>query len=280
MMKNRKLFGSLMLFLATLMWGLSYSIQSISSENLGPFTIVFFKGLGGFVLLPMLISRKHRFTTKEILSGMAIGTAAFLGCIFQQLGIENSTVSKASFITTLYIIFVPLIEWTSGKKISKKILISVGLALIGLYFLCFSGTETFGIGDLYLLICSVFFALQIIFIDRYTRVYDPLALTFLAQMTVSLYSGILMCVLEKPSLQDISSSIFPILYIVFISGAVAQSFQVIFQKDVGASLSSLIMSFESVFGAIFGWIVLAQALSFKEIFGCVLVFIAIVIAES
>ena len=214
------------------------------------------------------------------LSGMAIGTAAFLGCIFQQLGIENSTISKASFITTLYIIFVPLMEFISGKKISRKILISVAIALLGLYFLCFSGTETFGIGDLYLLICSVFFALQIILIDRYTRIYDPLTLTFLAQITVSIYSGILMFALEKPTIQAIGTSIVPILYIVFISGALAQSFQVIFQKDVGASLSSLIMSFESVFGAIFGWLVLSQGLSIKEIFGCILVFIAILIAES
>ena len=279
-MKNRKFFGSLMLFITTLVWGLSYSIQSISSENLGTFTVVFFKGLGGLAIVPLLIRKKHRFTAKEILAGVAIGSTAFMGCVFQQLGIENSTISKASFITTLYIIFVPLMEMVSGKKIGRNILISVAIALLGLYFLCFSGNETFGIGDLYLLICSVFFALQIILIDKYTRIYDPLAMTFLGQITISVYAGILMLILEKPTMNAVLNSIVPIVYIVFISGAMAQSFQVIFQKDVGATLSSLIMSFESVFGAIFGWIVLAQALSAKEIFGCILVFIAIVIAES
>lgn len=269
-----------MLFIATLAWGLSYSIQSISSENLGTFTVVFFKGLGGLSLLPLLIINKHRFTFKEVLCGMAIGTAAFMGCILQQLGIENSTISKASFITSLYIIFVPLMERINGKKISKKIMISVGIALLGLYFLCFSKAETFGIGDLYLLICSVFFALQIILIDRFTRIYDPLALTFLAQSTVSLYSGIIMLIFEKPTMDAVMTSIVPLLYIVFVSGTMAQTFQVVFQKDVGASLSSLIMSFESVFGALFGWIVLSQNLSIREIFGCILVFIAIMIAES
>ena len=279
-MKNRKLFGSVMLFIATLAWGLSYSIQSISSENLETFTVVFFKGLGGLSLLPLLIINKHRFTFKEVLCGMAIGTAAFMGCILQQLGIENSTISKASFITSLYIIFVPLMERISEKKISKKIMISVGIALLGLYFLCFSKAETFGIGDLYLLICSVFFALQIILIDRFTRIYDPLALTFLAQSTVSLYSGIIMLIFENPTMDAVMTSIVPLLYIVFVSGTMAQTFQVVFQKDVGASLSSLIMSFESVFGALFGWIVLSQNLSIREIFGCILVFIAIMIAES
>ncbi len=279
-MKDRKLFGSLMLFIATLVWGLSYSIQSISSENLGTFTVVFFKGLGGLAIVPLLIKKKHHFALKEVLAGAAIGLAAFLGCVFQQLGIENSTISKASFITTLYIIFVPLMEMLGGKKVGRNILISVAIALLGLYFLCFSGNETFGIGDLYLLVCSIFFALQIILIDRYTRVYDPLAMTFLGQITVSVLAGVLMLILERPTMEAITSSIVPILYIVFISGAMAQSFQVIFQKDVGASLSSLIMSFESVFGAIFGWIVLSQALSAKEIFGCILVFIAIMIAET
>lgn len=279
-MKNRKLFGSLMLFIATLLWGLSYSIQSISSENLGTFTVVFFKGFGGLAIVPLLIKKKHHFTLKEVLAGAAIGSAAFLGCVFQQLGIENSTISKASFITTLYIIFVPLMEMLGGKKIGRNIIISVGIALLGLHFLCFSGNEIFGMGDVYLLICSIFFALQIILIDRYTRIYDPLAMTFLGQITVSVLSGVLMLILEKPTMEAINASLIPILYMVFVSGALAQSFQVIFQKDVGASLSSLIMSFESVFGALFGWIVLSQALSLREIFGCILVFIAILIAES
>ncbi|MBP5280625.1 MAG: DMT family transporter, partial [Erysipelotrichaceae bacterium] len=242
--------------------------------------VVLFKGLGGVFLLPLLLKRNHQFTRNEILSGIAIGTFSFLGCFFQQLGIVSSTVSKASFITTLYIIFVPLIERLFGKKVSAKILISVGIALLGLYFLCFSGNETFGIGDLYLLICSIFFAIQIILIDRYTREYDSLALTFIAQTTIVVFAGVFMLVMERPDMKAISDSIVSIIYMVFISGMIAQTFQVVFQKDVGPSLASLIMSFESVFGALFGWIILAQRLNIKEIFGCILVFIAILLAES
>lgn len=85
---------------------------------------------------------------------------------------------------------------------------------------------------------------------------------------------------EQPSLTDLRASLFPILYIVFLSGLLAQCLQIRYQRDLDSSLASLLMSFESVFGAFFGWLILHQVMSAKEIFGCALVFAAILIAES
>ena len=85
---------------------------------------------------------------------------------------------------------------------------------------------------------------------------------------------------EQPSLTDLLASLFPILYIVFLSGLLAQCLQIRYQRDLDSSLASLLMSFESVFGAFFGWLILHQVMSVKEIFGCALVFAAILIAES
>ena len=205
-----------MLFMATLIWGLSYSIQSISSENLGPFTIVFFKGLGGIFLLPVIIMGKHEIDFKTLLCGMVIGIVSFVGCFMQQLGIISSTVSKASFITSLYIVFVPLLEVFSGKRLNKKIIISVLIALFGLYFLCFSDRETLSIGDIYLLTGSFFFALQIIFIDAFTRKHDSLSLTFISQSTICLFSLIFIFMFEKITVQILTASLGSIFYFVFI----------------------------------------------------------------
>ena len=81
-------------------------------------------------------------------------------------------------------------------------------------------------------------------------------------------------------MMQISRSIFPILYLAVISGGIAQCIQIVYQKDVGASLASLIMSLESVFGAVGGWLLLQQTMNGREIFGCILVFIAVLIAEE
>ena len=276
---NKKIFASVMLLSATLIWGFSYSVQTVLSDSVGTYTIVFLKAIGAIILYPILKIMKKEINRDAIIGGILIGTVAFLGCAFQQRGLELSTVSKASFITALYIVIVPIIEIVFGKKLKNKMLIAIVCALIGLYLLCFSTNMTFSLGDILLLICSFCFAIQIILIDRYSVKCDPLSLTFTSQMTISVLAGVMVIVVEKPDYSGFINVIWPILYLILLSGMYAQSIQICFQKDVGPSLGSLIMSFESVFGAIGGWLFLNQVLSIREIIGCILVFIAILIAE-
>lgn len=268
-----------MLGLTTLLWGLSYSIQAISAKDLGPFTTVFFKGFGGLFLLPLMIAQKKRITKREIIGGILMGFFSFAGCLLQQLGIIYSTISKASFITALYIVFVPLIEIFLGQKVNRRIWISVSVAIPGLYLLCMHSSGNINTGDLFLLIGSVMFAFQIILIDRFSRTCDPLVLTFVSQTSVAFFSFIVMVFKESVNLSAIVRSFFAIFFIVFIGGLLAQCIQIRYQRDLDSSLASLLMSFESVFGALFGWLILHQVMSMREIFGCVLVFIAILIAE-
>ena len=278
-MNNRKLVASILILLATLSWGLSYAIQTITADQLQTFTIVFFKGIGGLILLPLLIRGKKHIGRKELTGGVLIGVAASIGCILQQRGMELSTVSKASFITALYIVFVPLIETFRGKRPGMKMFAAVGIALLGLYFLCLSGKVSLNAGDPILLAGSFFFALQIISIDVFSRECDGVVLTYISQLTAAFLSGIVMVAVEKPTMLQISQSLLPILYLAMISGGIAQCIQIVYQKDVGPSLASLIMSLESVFGAAGGWLLLGQTMNGREIFGAVLVFVAVLIAE-
>ena len=89
-----------------------------------------------------------------------------------------------------------------------------------------------------------------------------------------------MLLIEKPTLSDLRSSLLPILYMTVLSGGIATRIQMIFKKDTGPSLGSLLMSFESVFAALGGWLILHQTMTLREIFGAVLLFIAILIAEK
>ena len=280
-MKEKKYFSSLMMLAATLLWGLSYSVQSvIADSSLGTFTIVFLKGIGSLALLPVIFVKKIRLEKEAVRGGIIIGAAVFLGCFFQQKGIESSTVSKASFITSLYIIFVPLFSLILGRSVTKKIWISVVIALAGLYFLCMHSDSGIVKGDVLLLIGSMMFALQIMGIDHYVKDHDPIVLTFVSQITLSVFALIAALLFEKIDGKAMMECFWPVFYTVFISGVLAQFLQTRFQKDLDPSLASLLMSFESVFGALFGWLLLGQTMNMKEIFGCFLVFIAILMAES
>lgn len=278
-MNAKKIIASLMLLSATIMWGLNYSIQQMSASVLGPYTVVFVKGIGCLLLIPILIARRSKISRSSIIGGLVIGVFSFLGCVFQQLGIEASTVSKASFITALYIVMVPLIEVFRGKRFSLKLWLAVALTLVGLYFLCFSGSFSLSIGDAYLLLGSFLFAWQIIAIDHYSRKDDALVLTFTSQVAVSLLSGIMMFLVEKPVPAKLKGVFWLILYMMLFAGVIAQCIQMIYQKETGAALASLIMSLESVFGALGGWLILNQTMNARELFGSLLVFIAILLAE-
>ena len=278
-MRRKELFASFMLMAATMIWGVGYSIQSISSADLGTYTIVFFKGIGGIFILPLILFLKRHFTRKAILEGLLIGCCAFAGCALQQKGIELSGTAKAGFLTVLYIVFVPIIQLLRGKKIPHKMILAILIALVGLYFLCITDSFSFSIGDIYLLLCAACFAMQIIMIDEFVEHSDGLVLSLVSQTMVAILGAAVALCRERPFPVLSPVSWLAILYIVFVAGAFAMTTQTVYQKDLDPGVASLLMSFESVFAALFGWLLLHQTMTVKEIFGCILLMIAIIIAD-
>ena len=147
-MKKVSLRNSFLLFLAAFIWGVAFVAQSVGMDYMGPFS---FNGarflMGSMVLLPLVIFRRKKNKEKNIAAadlkitlkggvccGLALGSAALL----QQFGIMYTTVGKAGFITTLYIIIVPVLGIFLGKKIPGKVWTGAAVAAFGMYLLCMS----------------------------------------------------------------------------------------------------------------------------------------------
>lgn len=278
-MKKKQIIGSIMLLIAAVLWGLSYGIQSIMSNKLGPYTVIFIKGFSGFFLFAYCLLFKRRFDKETIMAGILIGLINGIGLIFQQTGLSISNVSKVSFISGLYILFVPIIQMFTRKKPKNRFWFAVFIACIGMYFLCMKDKFVLSKGDIYSLIGAIGFAFQIILIGKYTQTSDFVPFCATQQMTTSILAGSLMLIFEKPQISDFSGLVLPILYAMFASGMIAQLMQNRYQRDVEPTLASLIMSLESVFGALSGWLLLNQGLTQRELTGCILLFISIIIAE-
>lgn len=278
-MNNKKLIGSLMLLFAAMLWGGSYGMQSILSNSFGTYAIIFIKTVSGFLLLGLCALQKKKFDKTVILSGILVGVVGGIGLILQQIGIENTSVSKASFLSGLYVMFVPIIGLFTKKKPKKKYWLAIGVAFVGLYLLCMSGDEKIGYGDIVTLFAAIFFALQIVLIDKYVSLVDPLLFCGFQQSTVAVMSGIMMLLFETPDFSNATSMIGPMLYVSLLSGLLGQALQNKYQAYVDPTVASLIMSLESVFGTLGGWLLLNQTLTTNEIIGCVLLFASIIIAE-
>ena len=172
----KKLRGSLMLLTAAFIWGTAFVAQSKGMDYVAPFTYNAVRTLiGGVVLIPMvfLFGQKSRRKVSEnnnkisFIGGIICGLVLFAASSFQQLGISLTSAGKAGFITALYVVIVPVISIIFGQKSNLKMWICAFTAIIGFYLLCIKEGFRLSKGDLYVLICAVFYSVHIIVIDHF-----------------------------------------------------------------------------------------------------------------
>ena len=212
-------------------------------------------------------------------SRICCGAALFAGSSLQQIGIAQTTVGKAGFITALYMVLVPLLEMLFGKKPGRVVWISVAAATLGMYLLCVTEGFSIGTGDLYVLGCAVCFAVHILVIDHFSPKADGVFLSCVQFFTAGVLASACALALETPRLSQLTAAWAPVLYAGVLSCGVAYTLQIVGQKTVDPSIAALIMSLESCFAVLAGWLLLGDRLDGREFLGCVLMFGAIILTQ-
>lgn len=281
--------NALLLAFTAFIWGTAFVAQSVGMEYIGPFT---FNGvrsiIGAFTLLPCILFQKKscRKIIEEgssrkdlVVGGLLCGALLFVASSFQQIGIKYTSAGKAGFITSCYIVIVPLIGIFMKKTSGWKIWAAVVLALAGLYCLCITDGFTVGKGDIFIFLCAMAFSAHILVIDYFSPRVNGVVLSCIQFFVCGVASLPCMFVFETPDMVAIISAWMPILYAGVLSCGVAYTLQIIGQRNVNPTIASLILSLESCFSVLAGWVILHEKLSIKESLGCVLMFVAIILAQ-
>ena len=285
---KQQLKGSLCLLIATVIWGSTFIAQSVGMDYIGPFTFQAVRSaLAVLFLVPIVFlfdkDKKAYFKTwsdKKLWKiGIICGISLFIAGGLQQLGIQYTTAGKAGFITTMYIVLVPVLGLFLRKKVTIAAWISVAIAVAGLYLLSCVGVTEINKGDLLLLGCALGFAVQITLVDELASSFDGLRVNCIQALVTAVLSGITMVLTETPVWENILSCWLPLCYAGILSMGVAFSLQIIGQKHLEPTPASLIMSLESAFALLFGWLLLKERLSGPELWGCALVFIAVILSQ-
>ena len=284
---SKKMKANLLLFIAAFIWGTAFVAQK-SGGAIGSFT---FNGIrtfiGGLVLLPLVI-RNHKdkslplFTKEELTGGIVCGFFLFVAASLQQFGLAYTTAGKAAFITTLYVVFCPILSLIVHKKKTRPLVwLCVVLDVIGLYLLCMTDASfSIQIGDTLVILCAVAFAGQMVAVDNFIDRIDGIKLSCIQFLFSGLLGIICMFIFEGPvSVSNIMTAWFPILYAGVISCGIAYTFQALGQKEATPTIAALILCLESVFGVLAGAVILGETMTMREIFGCIIMFAAVVISN-
>ena len=284
---SKKMKANLLLFIAAFIWGTAFVAQK-SGGAIGSFT---FNGIrtfiGGLVLLPLVI-KNHKdkslplFTKEELTGGIVCGFFLFVAASLQQFGLAYTTAGKAAFITTLYVVFCPILSLIVHKKKTRPLVwLCVVLDVIGLYLLCMTDASfSIQIGDTLVILCAVAFAGQMVAVDNFIDRIDGIKLSCIQFLFSGLLGIICMFIFEGPvSMSNIMTAWFPILYAGVISCGIAYTFQVLGQKEATPTIAALILCLESVFGVLAGAVILGETMTMREIFGCIIMFAAVVISN-
>ncbi len=290
---------SLLLVLAAFIWGTAFVAQSMGMDHIGPCTFNATRSfIGSVALLPVIwfFSRRKKaegigkpekkefwLLDKALLAGgAACGLMLSGGSLLQQMGLTSTTAGKAGFLTSLYIVLVPVLGVFLGRRAGFKVWIGVAIALVGAYLLSgdISG-EGFSVaaGDLLVILSAVFFSFHILVIDRFSPKVDGVMLSCVQFFVAGAVSLVFALIFEKPTFAQLLPAWGPLLYTGVLSSGVAYTLQIVGQQNVDPTVASLLMSLESVFAALSGWVVLGQPLSLRETMGCILVFGAVVLAQ-
>ena len=291
-MKNPKVRQVVLPLITALIWGSAFVTQSLSAAHLGCFSFNALRAIPAVLVLLVLLAVMQRIHPREKYSaeekrallrgGLVCGAFLALAINLQQFGMGTTTAGKAGFITTLYIVLVPVFSTVLGKKAKKSIWLCVIAAVAGLYFLCFDGSSTlsFSSGDMYVFLSAFAFTAQILAVDYFVQQVDGIALSCAQFAVVIMLSAIgALAFGEHTTLEAVKTCIPYLLYVGVVSSGVGYTLQIIAQKDGDPTVVSLLLSLESFFAVVCGAIVLHERMSLREYFGCALMLAAVILSQ-
>ncbi len=291
-MKNHFVRQNVLPLVAALIWGTAFVAQSVCTDYVPPFA---FNALRSFIAMLFLIpvsclfdraaARRGKPAQRVDWKTLALGGAlcgVFLaaGSNLQQFALAEVSVGKAGFVTSLYVVLVPVFGWLLfRKKVAPQVWIGVVLAVGGLYLLCVTGEFTLGASDVFLLLAALGFTGQILSIDRFAVRVDGVKLSCAQFFFAGVISTVLSLIFETVNWAGVWHCVLPILYVAIFSSGIAYTLQILAQAGSNPTVVTLLLSLESVFSVLSGAVILGDRLTMREYAGCALMFAAVIFAQ-
>jgi drug/metabolite transporter (DMT)-like permease len=273
--------ADLALIMVVMFWGTSNLLTKVGLGDLSEFNLIALRFVIAFALTSVIFRKRLAavdFNTVKRAGMLSI--ILFFVFIFATFGVRHTTVSNAGFLTCLSGIIVPMINFAVFRiKQDKLTVISIVMALAGVWLLIAGTSITFNIGDILCILCSVAFAVHILVTERLTKDVDSVALGVIQLGFVGIYAVVFSFMLETPTLPVSFSNWMVVLGLSVFSTAIAFVTQTVAQKYTTATHTGLIFTFEPLFSVLIAYIFLGEILSLRGYAGAALMLASLMLVE-
>jgi drug/metabolite transporter (DMT)-like permease len=277
-----RLKADITLLIVSIIWGSAFVAQRVAGQ-LG--SVYLFNGarylLAALVVLPLAL-RVGRSATPiyDQYKWMFIaGFFLFAASALQQAGMLYTTAGNAGFITSLYVVLVPIVLFIFWReRFHWMAVIAVVLAGVGVFLLSTGGRFQVQKGDALELIGALFWTFHVIIIGKFAAKFESISFS-VGQLVVCGILNLGIGIVVEPMLTFNRSLLFAIAYTAFFSLGLCYTLQVWAQKHTPPADAALILSLESVFSVISGWLLLNERLVIIQAIGCALIFVAVLLSQ-
>jgi drug/metabolite transporter (DMT)-like permease len=272
------------LFVIAIIWGSAFVAQRVAGQ-MG--SVYLFNGarylLAGLVVLPFALRARQAksltYSSHEAYRWMFVaGFLLFLAAAFQQAGMLYTTAGNAGFITSLYVVLVPILLFFGWRERPHWLsVVAVGMAGAGAYLLSTGGEFEVQRGDALELAGALFWALHVVVLGKFAFRFEPMSFSVGQLLVCGLLNLVLGLFVEQPvfSLPLAGAAV----YTAVMSLGLCYTLQVWAQRHTPPSDAALILSLESVFAVLAGWLLLDEFLTPIQIGGCVIIFLAVGLSQ-
>ncbi|RYH28905.1 DMT family transporter [archaeon] len=237
------------------------------------------------------ISQKDCCSNDLLIYGLGLGVANFAGSLLQQIGLVTVTAGKTGFITGMYVVIVPIVEYLTpgfNSSLSIRAWIAAGLSFFGLFLLsgcaghevCFGGAIKMGEATVF--VSMLFWVVSIMMSDVGSKKVEVVLLTLVDFLTTTVITLLLALYMEPEAwvypYTSIQRNIVSIIAVGF-SEAVAFTLSTLGQMYTPPSRAALLFSLEAVVCAFLSYIFLNETLRPLETCGGFLMFSAALVSS-
>ncbi len=278
------------LLLAAAIWGMGTVVIKSTVDELSPSWIVGVRFLGAGIILgalsfPKVIRSVRQPGTHHLHHGIVLGVFVFLSYWCNSTGLADTTASNSSFLTTLYVVIIPLISWFIIQKLPTRFnLVAATLCMIGVGFVAYGGSEGgFSLrgGDLITMASAVFLSFHVLYTAKYAPGHSMTTLTVIQFLVAGVLGVIAACATGPlPDLGSLSAQTWiSLVYLTVFASCAALGLQNAAVARVDPAQAALFLATECLFGGAFSVILLGETVSATSGIGFALIFCGIVVSE-